>query len=307
LRLEHFALNVLTQDGFSPPSPVPGKSLSGSNVSPKLGALYRLTPQWSWFGNLASGFRAPNAAQVNGFTENPTPTTFVKLLANPDLVPETSRNLELGVRGRMDRLSLDAAAFVGDFQHLIVDKKPLGGKGVSGDPLLFQTVNVDSARIQGFELKGQIDWGDLMGITVRTPFSWGQASGRNRATAAPLNSIDPAKLMLGLTLQAAQWELKLDATQHAAKTSGELESPYLAKPVNPPRVLQFTVPQATTLDLNLHWRVRRDLRANLGVANLTNRKFWLWSDVQGLAATSSVLDAYTQPGRHLNVSVVMDY
>lgn len=307
LRLEHFSLRVLSQDGFAPPSPTPGKSLSGSNTSPKLGALYRVTPQWSVFAHYAAGFRAPNAAQVNGFTENPTPTTFVKLLPNPELQPETSRNLELGVRARLDRLSLDAAVFTGDFHDLIVDKKPLGGRGVAGDPLLFQTVNIDKARIQGFEFKGTLDAGDVAGGALSLPFAYGQARGTDRGTGRPLNSIDPAKLTLGLKWETLRWDLRLDATHHAAKTEADLDSPYLPKPVNPPRIKQFTVPAATTLDLHLHWRLRQDLRAHLAVVNLTDRKYWQWSDVQGLAANSAVVDAYTQPGRHLKLSVVADF
>ncbi len=70
---------------------------------------------------------------------------------------------------------------------------------------------------------------------------------------------------------------------------------------------QFTVPAATTLDLSGQWRLSKKLRLNAGIANLTDRKYWNWSDVRGLSATSRVADAYTQPGRHLNVSLVADF
>ncbi len=307
VRFERFDLAADSGNGYSPPSPTPATSLSGSNVSPKLGILYRATPQWSVFGSYASGFRAPNAAQVNGFYENPTPTTFARLLSNPDLKPETSRNLELGLRGRLDRVSLEAAVFHGRFEDLIVDKKSLGGSGVAGDPLVFQSVNVDSATIRGFELKGRVDWGRLAGGWLSTPFAYGQVSGKDRATGRPLNSIDPAQLVLGLMYETAQWSWRLDATHHWAKTEGDMESPYLARPVTPPRVRQFTVPSATTLDLSVQWRIRRDLRANFAIGNLTDRKYWRWSDVQGLAADSPVIDAFSQPGRHLLLSVVKDF
>ena len=307
LRFEHFALDADSGNGYSPPSPTPATSLSGSNVSPKLGLLYRATPQWSVFGSYASGFRAPNAAQVNGFYENPTPTTFARLLSNPDLQPETSRNLELGVRGRLARASLEAAVFQSRFKDLIVDKQSLGGAGVAGDPLLFQSVNVDNATIRGFELKGSLDWGRLAGGRLSMPFAYGQARGKDNATGRPLSAIDPAKFVLGLVYERAQWTWRLDATHYRAKQEDDLESPYLARPVTPPRIRQFTAPSATTLDLYAQWRIRRDLRANFAIGNLTDRKYWRWSDVQGLAADSPVRDAYTQPGRHLLVSIVKDF
>lgn len=307
LRWEQFDLKVLRQSGFSPPSAILGKSLSGVNVSPKLGALHTLSRQWSLFANYASGFRAPNAAQVNGFTENPTPSTFVSLLPNPDLKPETSRNLELGVRARLDSLSFDAAVFAGHFHQLIVDKKPLGGAGLAGDPLLFQTVNIDNASIDGFEIKGLMDLGSVAQGTLTMPFSYGSANGRNNSTGRPLSAIDPSKLTVGLKYKTVQWDVQLGAIRHAAKTAEELESPYLPKPINPPRIAQLTLPAATTLDLQGQWRVRKDVRVNWELANLSNRRYWLWSDVQGLAANSAVVDAYSQPGRHASISVVMDY
>ena len=49
------------------------------------------------------------------------------------------------------------------------------------------------------------------------------------------------------------------------------------------------------------------MRLNLAVNNLTDRKYWLWPDVQGLAATSAINDAYTQPGRSAHVSLVVDF
>jgi hemoglobin/transferrin/lactoferrin receptor protein len=58
--------------------------------------------------------------------------------------------------------------------------------------------------------------------------------------------------------------------------------------------------------------LQKDVRLNFGITNLTNQKYWNWSDVQGLAANVPapllpVVDAYTQPGRHVNVSLVMAF
>ncbi len=307
VRLERFELDADSGGGYSPPSPTPATSLSGSNVSPKFGLLYRVTPSWSVFGSYATGFRAPNAAQVNGFYENPTPTTFARLLSNPDLKPETSRSIELGMRGRSRRGSLEAAVFSSRFKDLIVDRKSLGGAGVAGDPLVFQSVNVDNATIRGFELSGHLDWGRLAGGWVSMPFAYGQARGKDRATGLPLNSIDPAKLVIGLQYERADWTWRLDATHLRAKNVDDLDSPYLARPVTPPRIRQLTVPSSTTLDLYAQWRIRRDLRANLAIGNLTDRKYWRWADVQGLAADSPAVDAYSQPGRYVLFSMVKDF
>lgn len=303
VRFEWFDLKVTSQDGYAPPSATPGKSLSGSNVSPKLGVLYRATPEWSVFANYASGFRAPSAFQVNGFQEN-IPGTSVAVLSNPDLKPETSQNLELGVRAQLSRLHIALVAFTGDFENLIVDKKPMGGTGTVGDPLLFQSINIDNATIQGFEVQGKVDWGTWAGGRWSTPFAYGQTRGTDKATGKRLNAIDPAKLVVGLRYATAQWDWRLEMTHHSAKRTSDLGEPYLPKQVGVP---QFTVPDATTLDLSAQWRPRKDWRINLALINLGDTKYWLWSDVQGLAGTSPVIDAYTQAGRHAKLSVVKDF
>lgn len=305
IRFDHFDLDVISQAGFAPPAKTPAKSLSGSAVSPKLGFLYRLTPEWSAFGNYASGFRAPNAQQINGVFDSTTIPAV--LLSNPDLKPEKSHNIEIGLRAMLDKLSLDIAVFRGKYDNLIVDKKPLGGKGVIGDPSIFQTVNIDKATISGFEIKGQVQWGDIAGGKLATPFSYGVTHGSDDTTGLPLNAIDPAKISIGVSYSKPDWEVRLQALHQDAKMAADLDSPYLPKPATPPRVAQLTIPSAMTLDLSAQWRIQKNLRLNGGVRNLTNKKYWNWSDVQGVAANSAVIDAYTQPGRHYDVSVSYDF
>ena len=88
-----------------------------------------------------------------------------------------------------------------------------------------------------------------------------------------------------------------------AKKAEDIDSLSLVKAPN----TQITVPAATTLDVHGQWRIRKDLRLNVGIVNLTNRKYWMWSDVQGLAASTLVADAYTQPGRNLKLALVADF
>ena len=301
LRFDHFSLDVTSQAGFYPPAKQPGQSLSGSALSPKIGVLYRATEQWSVFGQYAAGFRAPDAGQVNGYYENAAEQVII--IPNPDLRPEKSRGVELGVRGRLDRLSLDAAVFGSHYSNLIMDTVLIRGTGTAADPRIFQTINTERARITGFELKGQYDWGRVAGGRLVTPFSYGKARGVNRATGKPINSVDPAQLALGVQYDTAAWGLRLDMRHHAAKTAKDIDSASSVKPPN----TQFTVPSATTLDVSAQWRLRKDLRLNFAVHNLTNRKYWLWPDVYGLAASSATNDAYTQPGRSVHVSLVMDF
>lgn len=305
LRLESFSLNVISQGGYAPPASAPGISLSGFNASPKLGALYRVDAAWSVFGNYASGFKAPNAWQVNGYFD-PLPGINARLLPNPDLKPETSQHYEVGVRTSSGRLTMEVAAFTASYSQLIVDKKLLSGSGTVADPYVYQTVNVDSAAIWGFELRGRMDWGRAGMGRLSSPFAFAHARGQDKGTGRPLNSIDPAMLVAGLHYDTAPWTLRLDMQYRAAKNADDIDATAGVRAGS----LQFSeVPAVATFDLSGQWRVQRDLRLNAGIYNLADRKYWLWSDLQGLTTASATtqVDAYTQPGRYVKISLVKDF
>lgn len=294
VRFDHFSIDA-DQNGFN----AQAVSLSGSAVSPKLGVLFRATTEWSVYGNYARGFKAPNAFQVNNFFENVT--AGYKTIPNPSLKPEKSENFEFGVRGRLANLNFDAAAFTGDYKDFIEDNRQVGGRGIPRiDPLIFQSVNIARARISGFEVKGEATFPLAGGDVLSVPFAYGQAKGRDRTSNQPLNSVDPRKISVGLKYQAPAWNVRLDAVHHAAKKLSDIDRTALAG-------AYYAIPSATTLDLSAQWRITRDLRLNASVVNLTNKKCWLWSDVRGGAVTAGNIDAFTQPGRHVNVSLVADF
>jgi hemoglobin/transferrin/lactoferrin receptor protein len=49
--------------------------------------------------------------------------------------------------------------------------------------------------------------------------------------------------------------------------------------------------------------INESFTARVGVFNLFDKKYSWWSDVRGLAFTSTVTDAYTQPGRNFGLSL----
>jgi hemoglobin/transferrin/lactoferrin receptor protein len=290
VRLDHFKIDA-SQAGFGPVA----KSLSDSAVSPKLGVLYHASELWSVYGNYASGFKAPNAGQVNSFFANPQAN--YQSIANPNLKPETSRNLEVGARGRLANLSLDAAAFTGRYKDFIEDFQQVGGSFSPADPAIYQSVNLSRVNISGFEVKGRAEWGRFGDGDFSTPFSYGRTKGTNKATGAGLNSVSPERVNLGLQYATQVWTAALNVNHYAGKKREDVDAS-----TNP-----FLPPSATIVDLSGQWRIKKDLRLTAGVYNLTDKKYWQWSSVVGQAATSTTIDAYTQPGRNYRVSLVADF
>lgn len=307
IRLDQYAIDVLSQQGYFPGiAASPGKALSGNAISPKVGVLFHAAPHTTVFGSLGSGFRAPEGALVNSALEVST----ARLLPNPELKPEESRHVELGARLQFQSLTFNVSVFSNRYNNLIVEKKNLGtanGQTATvANPTLFQSVNIDKATISGFELRGNMDWGRFAEGRLSSPFSYGHTTGTNDNDGTPLSTIDPAKLTAGLKYETPDWEIRFDALGFASKDARQLDSAFIPKSTT---LYQFTSPAGATFDLRGTWRARKGLRLNLAIINLADRKYWNWSDVQGLAANSTplLIDAYTQPGRHANFSLALDF
>jgi iron complex outermembrane receptor protein len=108
-----------------------------------LGYSHTLAEQWSAFGQYATSFEAPT------FTEfaNPQGSGF-----RPGLEPQTSRSLEIGLRGFLYHLQLEASLFtVRVDDEIIVDDDP--GATASDERTFYR--NADRTRRDGLELGGR--------------------------------------------------------------------------------------------------------------------------------------------------------
>ena len=292
VRLDHFSIDA-SQAGFGPVA----KSLSDSAVSPKLGVLYHASHQWNIYGNYASGFKAPNAGQVNSFFANPQAN--YQSIANPNLRPEKSKNFEIGARGRLANVALDVTAFTGRYKDFIEDFQQVGGAFTPTNPAIYQSVNLSNVRISGFEIKGRADWGKVAGGELSSPFAYGRTKGTNSDTGRGINSVNPERLNVGLQYATSGWSAAVNVNHYGSKDRSDVD---LAAQANP-----FLSPSATVIDLTGQWRISKGLRLTAGVYTLGDKKYWQWASVVGQAANSSTIDAYTQPGRSYRVSLVADF
>ena len=298
LRFDHYALQP-SGAGYSGGAVV---ALRDQALTPRLGAVWRLDPAFAPYALWAAGFRAPTPAQVNnGFTNL---ASGYQSVGNPELKAESARSVELGVRGRAGAVSWQASAYDNRYSDFI-SQEVVSGAGTAADPLIFKYINLAQARIRGAELRGQ--WQ----VDAQWALSLASASTRGTSTrstptrggvATPLDSIDPARTAVGLRYSAGAWLLRADVLRAEAKDS-ERTNP-LSNPAGP--TAAFAPAAYTVLDLGLRWAINPRWTLNANLNNATNERYWRWSDVRGLAATSPVLDAYTAPGRTLQLSLRHD-
>ena len=268
-----------------------GAKQDGSRLSPKFGAVWKITDEVRLFANYATGFKAPEPGQVNQFFENLTSPFFsYRTLPNPDLGPERSESFEGGVRFSSDAVSLDFTGFSARYKDFI-SQEQVGGTGSIADPIVYQFVNLDRVRVKGAEARFEGRASSGLYATLALSYAKGDVIDPD-GVRSPLESIDPLKLVAGVGYRAPDGRFggQLVMTHAARKEASRTTSGY--------RPDSFTI-----LDATAFVRVLDALTLRAGVFNILDKKYSWWSDARGLAATSTVIDAYTQPGRNASVSL----
>jgi hemoglobin/transferrin/lactoferrin receptor protein len=78
-------------------------------------------------------------------------------------------------------------------------------------------------------------------------------------------------------------------------------------PLAPSGTTYFQSPGYGVFDLYAHWNVAEQLKLNVGIANLVNRKYWGAGDIPLVSSGSATLDRYTAPGRSVSASISLDW
>ncbi|MFO1457119.1 MAG: TonB-dependent receptor [Steroidobacteraceae bacterium] len=296
LRIDHYRLDPRPDAVYFEDNPTQAPvAVHTTSVSPRLGVSWRLRDELSLFGQYTHGFRSPPFEDVNIGLDLPQFRT--RAIPNPDLRPERSDHLELGLRIGGGRISGSASAFLADYRDFIESRVPLGVDPASGYSL-FQSRNRARARIYGAEAS----FSARLGAGGEAPGPWlatlgaGFAHGEDRDTGRPLNSIDPPRATLSLAYAPAQdaWRLEGVLTATAAQDRIDESAGRLAR-----------APGHATLDVIGAWQVAEGVHLRAAVLNVFDRRYVEWADVRGRAFDDPSLDLYTRPGRSVTRGVTL--
>jgi hemoglobin/transferrin/lactoferrin receptor protein len=295
VRLDSYELTPRPDAVFAADNPgVVPAPLDDERVSPKLGMVFRPVDTLSLFASYNYGYRAPPYGDVNvGFTNLAGGYTT---LPNPNLKSETSDNFETGVKYAKDGVRVDVSVFYNTYEDFIQPFATLGVNPMTG-LIEFQSQNVDSVLIYGAELKATVP----LAIHEASGLLWqsaiGYSRGTNRETDAPLDTIDPLRLVTGLNYQPAggRWQTGISLTWVDSKSRID------------PAISQFVPDSYTVVDLYGEVRLGEHLRLNAGVYNIADEKYWDWADVRGRPATDAAIDRYTRPGRSVSASLKVEF
>lgn len=155
-------------------------------------------------------------------------------------------------------------------------------------------------KISGFEARAAYQ--PASGLNGR--FALAYADGEVRSPGSPaasLSTIDPLNAVLGIGYRAPgrRFGGEIIATYNARKEANETIGVCTATCFRPG---EFVI-----LDATAFFNVTDQLTLRAGLFNITDRTYAYWNDVRGLTATSTITDAFTQPGRNVSVSASLKF
>jgi hemoglobin/transferrin/lactoferrin receptor protein len=293
LRLDYYDLDPQPDAVYLEDNPGIGiVGVTDQDISPKLGFLYQASNNITFFGQYAHGFRAPPFEDVNIGLD--IPLFNIRAIPNPDLKSESSDGLELGIRWAQAGSSVNLAAYYTDYQDFIETKVNLGPDPESG-VVLFQSQNIDEAHIYGAELQFSQDlsyWSDaLSGMDLNLGLAWNR--GTNDENGEPLNSVDPAEAILGLNWSAESLPLRASLTTTLTEAKDR---------VSDGRSETFETPGYGIIDLTASYQLNPNMVLRGGLFNMSDKRYWRWSEVRGLAASDPLINVLSAPGRNASLS-----
>lgn len=157
-------------------------SNANTAVSGNLGVLYKLRDDVNLYANVGRAFRAPTLLEL--YFDGPHDVTSD--IGDPDLEPETSWNLDAGVKVRTERLSAMAGLFYNRINDYIVKEQQPNGD--------YQYKNYAQVSLYGGETG--LDYEFVDGLSAFASVSY--VRGENEDTGDDLPSIPPLKFHYGV-------------------------------------------------------------------------------------------------------------
>ncbi|MBQ60449.1 MAG: TonB-dependent hemoglobin/transferrin/lactoferrin family receptor [Gammaproteobacteria bacterium] len=262
------------------------ESVTEEDVSVNLGLIYDVTDQVSLFAQYAEGFRPPNFDEAN--------QSFVNLnfnyatVPNPDLKPETSQGIELGIKANLSNAYLSFAVFDNHYEDFIDSQFVGSDNGIS----LFQDRNIGEARIYGAEFTATWQLTDQWRVNSSIAY----ARGDDEEADQPLDSVEPLTGIFGIAYTAAddRWgvETVLTLVDNKDRVSDDT---------------RVTNNGYGVVDVFGHYNFTDKASLRLGVFNLFNKQYARWANLEGLASTSTSVALAQEAGTEFRVGFNLEF
>lgn len=263
--------------------------ITESAFSPKLGVIYQVDDNLSWYGQYVRGFKIPphdQAYQSHGVEP------FYQILPNADLDPESSDSFEIGLRYASSDISVNLSTFYAAYDDFI--ETTIAGVEPTYIPnvnkTFYQYQNISETQISGVEA------GIAMYVTddILLEANVAYVDGENKDSDQPLTSISPLNGSILVSTEfgnvnwTAAWRLAKSQSDVVLDTNGN-------------KTTQGNGYGVVDLYANYQWQA---WQMNVGLLNLLDKEYVPFELIAGQSKGTD-FSQYSQPGR--NVSARISY
>jgi hemoglobin/transferrin/lactoferrin receptor protein len=233
------------------------------------------------FINWGRAFGAPTPDQALATHANTGPGSNYRVIANPNLKPQTGNGIELGSRGRVGAWRYQASAYVNHYDDFIAQVTTQGSLLSPANPAILQYQNLNSVSIRGWDVR--TDWAFAERWQANAAMAYSNGQQTQNGVTAPLNTIQPLRAVLGLRYDAIEWGTFANLIWNQGKAASNVNfNPNTGGTAN-----QFLTPASTILNLTGYWKPTKQLTLNFNLNNVFNSTYWNWAGVQGSVTTVS--------------------
>lgn len=292
LRYDHYSMDPKADEGYDnvtgEAEEAPEK-ISDSNVSWRVGTIYKFTDNFSGYFQYSQGFKVPpydlayfyfdHVSLFSGFG--------IRIIPANDLVPEESDSFEVGIRGSFGNFSYNISAYRNDYDNFIqiayLETIPETnwdfGFPIPLDVDVFQYQNIEKAEISGMEFRLDYYFGNNISMFLNGEWM----DSEDKSTGDQLRTIQPFSGTLGMN-----WFKGNFSVDAMMKWAEEMDK-------NPEGTL--TTDNYTTVDVFARYDFNNRLTLSAGVLNLFDKEYIQYSSVAGIPDDGRSLNLYSEPGR----------
>lgn len=267
-----------------------------------LGTTFDLNENHQIFSSFRRGIKLPS------FLEYGIGQVFahskIPYKPNPDLKPERSQSLELGLKSR-GTLGSSTISFFHDTYQDFLDTRKIK---IDGEQYMQSYNNPNEVTIYGIEVNGLFDLSQFIldGFKLKGALVYAKSREKTQDGKQPYTNGDPLSASLGASYDAPskKWGIEWTTRFAKAKKQGDI-APGDLKPTGP--YARYTTPVKPiggygVSDLSVHFKPIKNMHINAGVYNIFDKKYAIWSE-----SIKEDYDQITEPGRTYAVNLRYDF
>lgn len=270
------------------------QAVDAVNLTKKLGLIYKLDESYSVYASYGEGFKMPTAQQLFYTT---LPGGSFQVIPNPNLKPESVRNVEAGLRGEFENGFFSVGGFYSKYTDFIATLQDAPGQANK-----YTSLNISDVDLWGIELAAEYEFYENIFLTGNLTYQKGLQVASPGAPQTAFDGATPLTAVIGLRYEIPENGLELEVVGTFASGPTERASATAFKPEG-----------YAVFDAFAKWKPSENVEVNFGVQNIFDTRYFA-NTLTNYSTTANVdvanqnpLEMQVAPGRTFKIGTTVKF